>query len=101
LQFLFLLVVLLLAESCVGVLAVVCPEYLGVTVSMAHLARSLQRTYGVPGKEQFTAAIDLAQTTVRRTLKLVAVLDNSFIVMMHRLYLDVNISHIIVQMAVS
>lgn len=60
---------LLLAESCLGVLAVVCPEYLGVTVSVTQLAQSLQRTYGVPGKEQFTAAIDLAQTMVRTTLK--------------------------------
>lgn len=60
--FLFLLVVLLLGESSVGVLAVVCPEYVGVTVSMTRLAESLQRAYGVPGKEQFTAAVDLAQT---------------------------------------
>jgi hypothetical protein len=60
--------VLLLGESSVGVLAVVCPEYLGVTVSMTRLAESLQRTYGVPGKEQFTAAVDLAQTIVRTTL---------------------------------
>jgi hypothetical protein len=67
LQLLFLLVVLLLGESSLGVLAVICPEYLGVTVTKTQLAESLQRTYGVPGKEQFTAAIDLAQTTVRRT----------------------------------
>ncbi|XP_021912811.1 uncharacterized protein LOC110826460 isoform X2 [Zootermopsis nevadensis] len=60
--FLFFLVVLLLAESSLGVLAVVCPEYLGATVSVKQLTQSLQRTYGVPGKEQFTAAVDLAQT---------------------------------------
>lgn len=58
---------LLLGESSLGVLAVICPEYLGVTVTKTQLAESLQRTYGVPGKEQFTAAVDLAQTTVRRT----------------------------------
>jgi hypothetical protein len=72
-QFLFLLVILLLVESSLGVLAVVCPEYLGVVVSATELVQSLQRTYGVPGKEQFTAAIDLAQTLVRRALMLVAV----------------------------
>jgi len=66
LQLLFLLVVLLLGESSLGVLAFICPEYLGVTVTKTQLTESLQRTYGVPGKEQFTAAIDLAQTTVRR-----------------------------------
>lgn len=59
---------LLLGESSVGVLAVVCPEYVGVTISMTRLAESLQRAYGVPGKEQFTAAVDLAQTIVRTTL---------------------------------
>jgi hypothetical protein len=67
LQLLFLLVVMLLSESSLGVLAVICPEYLGVTVTKTQLAESLQRTYGVPGKEQFTAAIDLAQTIVRIT----------------------------------
>ncbi|PSN31531.1 hypothetical protein C0J52_21281 [Blattella germanica] len=61
-MFLVLLVVLLLGECSLGVLAIVCPEYLGVTISMGQLAESLQRTYGVPGKDQFTAAIDLAQT---------------------------------------
>lgn len=58
---------LLLGESSVGVLAVVCPEYVGVTVSVTRLTESLQRSYGVPGKEQFTAAVDLAQTLVRTT----------------------------------
>jgi hypothetical protein len=72
-QFLFLLVVLLLGESSLGVLAVICPEYLGVTVSVTQLTESLQRTYGVPGKEQFTAAIDLAQTNVREILELLVV----------------------------
>ncbi|KAJ9583056.1 hypothetical protein L9F63_022598 [Diploptera punctata] len=60
--FLMFLVMLLLGESSLVVLAIVCPEYLGITVSVTRLAESLQKRYGVPGKDQFTAAVDLAQT---------------------------------------
>lgn len=47
------------------VLAVFWPHLLGVDVRPARLVRALQRSYAVPGREQFTAALDLAQTMVR------------------------------------
>lgn len=40
------------------------PQLLGIDVRPARLIRGLQRSYAVPGREQFTAALDLAQTTV-------------------------------------
>lgn len=39
------------------------PHVLGIDVRPARLIRALQRSYAVPGREQFTAALDLAQTT--------------------------------------
>nr|CAD7409752.1 unnamed protein product [Timema cristinae] len=60
--YLFLLVVLLLGECSFSVLATLCPQYLGVGVGSTKLVEALQRRYGVPGKDQFTAAVDLAQT---------------------------------------
>ncbi|XP_018914644.2 CD151 antigen [Bemisia tabaci] len=60
--YLFALLVLLLAESVIGILTVIFPEYLGVNLSRDALMSLWQRTYGVPGKEQFTASIDLVQT---------------------------------------
>lgn len=40
------------------------PHCLGLSVTPVELAHSLQREYGLAGHEQFTAAIDLAQSTV-------------------------------------
>ncbi|XP_012279594.1 tetraspanin-17 [Orussus abietinus] len=61
-SYLVTLVLLLLGECTVCVLAVFWPNLLGVDVRPARLVRALQRSYAVPGREQFTAALDLAQT---------------------------------------
>ncbi|XP_012255719.1 CD82 antigen-like [Athalia rosae] len=58
-----LIILLLLGECTVCVLAVFWPHVLGVDVRTTRLVRALQRSYAVPGKEQFTAALDLAQTS--------------------------------------
>lgn len=63
-QYLFSLLVLLVAECVLAVLAVLCPQYLGLTIDREDVQDNWQRTYGVPGREQYTAAIDLAQTKV-------------------------------------
>ncbi|XP_063232263.1 tetraspanin-11 [Bacillus rossius redtenbacheri] len=63
--YLFLLVLLLLGECSCSVVATLCPQYVGVGVDAASLTESVQRLYGVPGKDQFTAAVDLAQTTLQ------------------------------------
>ena len=60
-----MIVLLLIGESAVCVLAVFWPNFLGIDVRPASLVRALQRSYAVPGHEQFTAAIDLVQTMVR------------------------------------
>lgn len=41
------------------------PHCLGLSVTPTELAHTLQREYGMAGHEQFTAAVDLAQSTVR------------------------------------
>ncbi|XP_026280247.1 uncharacterized protein LOC113207771 isoform X2 [Frankliniella occidentalis] len=63
--YLFLLTLLLLGEMAVGALAVLGPQFLGLAVEHPRLTDALQRGYGVPGKEQFTAAFDLAQVSLR------------------------------------
>lgn len=59
------LILLLLGECTVCIIAVFWPHILGIDVRPARLIRALQRSYAVPGREQFTAALDLAQTTVK------------------------------------
>ena len=63
-QYLFLLALLLLGELSVGALAALGPQFLGLAVEQPRLADALQRGYGVPGREQFTAAFDLAHVSV-------------------------------------
>lgn len=58
-----LLTLLLVAEATLGVLAGVYPDYVGVGLTN-RLVDMLQRNFGVPGKEQLTAAVDLAQNKV-------------------------------------
>lgn len=60
-----MIVLLLIGETTVCVLAVFWPNLLGIDVQQTRLVRALQRSYAVPGREQFTAALDLAQTMVR------------------------------------
>ncbi|KAK3917207.1 CD82 antigen [Frankliniella fusca] len=62
--YLFLLTLLLLGEMAVGALGVLGPQFLGLAVEHPRLADALQRGYGVPGKEQLTAAFDLAQVSL-------------------------------------
>ncbi|KAJ1525997.1 hypothetical protein ONE63_009176 [Megalurothrips usitatus] len=63
--YLFLLTLLLLGELAVGALAALGPQFLGLAVEQPRLTDALQRGYGVPGREQFTAAFDLAQVSLR------------------------------------
>ncbi|XP_017777431.1 PREDICTED: tetraspanin-11 [Nicrophorus vespilloides] len=59
----FLLVLLVLvAESALYGIAWIWPQCLGLGIVPEELVRVLQANYGVAGQEQFTAAIDLAQT---------------------------------------
>ncbi|XP_033217935.1 tetraspanin-17-like [Belonocnema kinseyi] len=57
-----MIVLLLIGEATVCVLTVFWPHLLGIDVRPSRLVRALQRSYAVPGREQFTAALDLAQT---------------------------------------
>ncbi|XP_075235080.1 tetraspanin 68C [Lycorma delicatula] len=63
--FIFLLIVLLVVESVISMLAMVCPQYLGIMLEREELLDTWQRYYGVPGREQFTAAVDLIQTKMK------------------------------------
>ncbi|CAL7945184.1 unnamed protein product [Xylocopa violacea] len=62
-SYLITIILLLLGECTVCVLVVFWPHVLGIDVRPARLIRALQRSYAVPGREQFTAALDLVQTT--------------------------------------
>ncbi|XP_018353522.1 PREDICTED: uncharacterized protein LOC108755165 [Trachymyrmex septentrionalis] len=61
-SYLLTIILLLLGECTVCIIAVFWPHILGIDVRPARLIRALQRSYAVPGREQFTAALDLAQT---------------------------------------
>ncbi|XP_053966319.1 tetraspanin-11 [Anastrepha ludens] len=54
-------VVLLLAESMVCLAITLWPHCLGISLDESKMVKTLQGNYGVPGKEQFTIAMDLAQ----------------------------------------
>lgn len=56
--------IVLLAECGVYAVVSIWPNCLGLAVAPGELSRTLQREYGVAGHEQFTAAVDLAQTAV-------------------------------------
>ncbi|ALC41121.1 Tsp68C [Drosophila busckii] len=55
-------VVLLLAESVICLAITLWPHCLGISLDEELMVKALQRNYGVPGQEQFTNALDLAQT---------------------------------------
>nr|XP_016933597.1 uncharacterized protein LOC108012682 [Drosophila suzukii] len=54
-------VVLLLTESVLCLAITLWPHCLGISLDESQMVRSLQVNYGVPGQEQFTNAMDLAQ----------------------------------------
>ncbi|RZF37600.1 hypothetical protein LSTR_LSTR003165 [Laodelphax striatellus] len=60
--FMFLLVVMLVMEIVGCILMAVCPQMLGAHIVEEEILDNWQRNYGVPGREQFTAAVDLVQT---------------------------------------
>ncbi|XP_002138589.2 tetraspanin-8 [Drosophila pseudoobscura] len=55
-------VVLLLTESVICLAITLWPHCLGISLDESQMVKSLQTYYGVPGQEQFTNAMDLAQT---------------------------------------
>lgn len=63
LSFYFLIVIsLLLTEFGVCLLITMWPHCLGLNLDATAMVKSLQRNYGLSGQEQFTAAMDYAQT---------------------------------------
>lgn len=62
LQYFLVVILLLLIEFSTCVLITVWPQCLGIALDETLLVKALQGSYGVPGKEQLTAAIDMAQT---------------------------------------
>ncbi|KAK6637545.1 hypothetical protein RUM44_007967 [Polyplax serrata] len=61
-SYIFLLILLLLAETSFGAVAALCPQIIGVTSDRDQMVAGLMNNYGVPGRSQYTAAVDLAQT---------------------------------------
>lgn len=56
----------LICECCVYAAVSIWPHCLGLSITAVDLIHILQREYGLAGHEQFTAAVDLAQSTVRK-----------------------------------
>ncbi|GAB0090175.1 Tetraspanin [Sergentomyia squamirostris] len=54
--------ILLLIEFGICLLITLWPQCMGLDLDETEMVRALQGSYGVPGREQFTAAMDLAQT---------------------------------------
>lgn len=59
-----MIILLMMVEIATCTLMIFSPQFLGIDVKPTRLVRALQRSYAVPGREQFTAALDLAQTMV-------------------------------------
>lgn len=58
----------LICECTVYAVAWIWPQCMGLGLDSEALVKTLQRNYGVSGQDQFTAAVDLAQTSVSRYL---------------------------------
>lgn len=56
--------VLLIGECVVFSIGWGWPQCIGLSMNTEKLTKTLQKDYGTIGKDQFTAAVDLAQTTV-------------------------------------
>lgn len=61
-QYFLIVILLLLIEFSICLLITMWPQCLGIMLDESLLVKALQGSYGVPGKEQLTAAIDMAQT---------------------------------------
>lgn len=59
-----MLVILLLVETSFGVVAALCPQMVGVSMDRDQMVTTLMNNYGVPGRDQYTVAVDFAQTLV-------------------------------------
>ncbi|XP_011495333.1 PREDICTED: tetraspanin-9-like [Ceratosolen solmsi marchali] len=58
-----IIALLLIGKCSICMIVVFWPHLLGVNVRAPRLLKALQRSYALPGREQFTAALDLAQTS--------------------------------------
>ncbi|XP_008560915.1 tetraspanin-11 [Microplitis demolitor] len=61
--YMVILIILIVSQFTICVLAIFTPNLIGIDIRVITLLRALQRNYGLPGRQQFTAALDLAQTT--------------------------------------
>lgn len=77
-QYFLIVLALLLCECAGGVLAAVWPRCLGLQNARGGAVGALQAYYALPDYEQFTAAVDLAQTEV--TYKNPLGSSNSFLI---------------------
>lgn len=58
-------VILLLLESAACLAITIWPQCLGLNLDETKMVKAMQGSYGVPGREQFTIAMDLAQVHFR------------------------------------
>lgn len=65
-QYFIIVLAVLIGESAIYTIAWAWPSCMGIGLETEELVRALQSRYGSAGQEQFTAAMDLAQTTVSK-----------------------------------
>lgn len=66
----------LVCQCAACVVVVAWPGCVGLAGARGGAVGALQAAYGVPGHEQFTAALDLAQTLVHYLFKFVCIVYN-------------------------
>ncbi|XP_024082518.1 tetraspanin-11 isoform X2 [Cimex lectularius] len=60
--YIFGIVVMLIVECTAVIFLAVTPKYIGIHVDSETLVDNWQRNYGVPGREHYTASVDMIQT---------------------------------------
>lgn len=63
-QYFIIILAVLIGECAIYTIAWAWPSCVGIGLNVENLVKALQSKYGSAGQEQFTAAMDLAQTTV-------------------------------------
>lgn len=64
-----MVLMLLVVKFGVCIVVTIWPQCLGLNLNATEMVKILQGSYGVPGSEQYTVAMDFAQTTVSVTCK--------------------------------
>lgn len=80
-QYFIVILAILIGECAIYTIAWAWPSCMGIGLYTEDLVKALQSKYGSAGQEQFTAAMDLAQSTVIQKLFLYYHVDVTIIIL--------------------